>query len=45
MGAIDELVAAHILAHGTDGINELLEPVLDVEFGLLLGPGRPGPGW
>ena len=42
-GAIDELVTAHLLAHGAAGITTLRDAVLDVELALLLGPA--GPGW
>lgn len=44
-GAIDELVTDHMLRHGVEGVVDLLDAVLDVEFGLLLGPGRPDTGW
>ncbi|MHB8717715.1 MAG: TetR/AcrR family transcriptional regulator [Candidatus Dormibacteria bacterium] len=44
-GAIDELVTAHLLEHGAAGTTSLLDAALDVEFALLLGPGRPSAGW
>lgn len=45
VGAIDELVTDHLVRHGADDLLTLVEPVLDVVLGLLLGPVPPPEGW
>jgi AcrR family transcriptional regulator len=37
VGAVDELVVEHVRLHGTDGLERLAEPLIDVVIGLLVG--------
>jgi AcrR family transcriptional regulator len=39
VGAIHELVMAHVLEHGAETLPELLDPIVAVERALLLAPG------
>lgn len=37
VGAVDELVVEHVRLHGTEGLQALAEPLIDVVIGLLVG--------
>ncbi|MGO9906982.1 MAG: TetR/AcrR family transcriptional regulator [Solirubrobacteraceae bacterium] len=37
VGAVNELVTAHVLEHGADTLPELTDPILDVHLALLVG--------
>jgi hypothetical protein len=37
VGAVNELVTAHVLEHGADTVPELADAILDVHLALLVG--------
>ncbi|MGZ6709145.1 MAG: TetR/AcrR family transcriptional regulator [Solirubrobacteraceae bacterium] len=37
VGAIHELVTAHLVAHGAERLGELLDPIVRIQFALLIG--------